>query len=150
MIKYPKNNIQEIINFYDSIFEFTLLFPIYYNKDLNTKEVFESNENVLKRNFFILFNLYNDLKKQKLNNNYIHNFFFKEIHTFMHYFNQLLPSINIKKKLEEKEDTHNLQITDKKEYQINDENEEKDSSNEDSFGRNKVKRFSKKNKIKFI
>ena len=68
----------------------------------------------------------------------------------MHHFNQLLPSINIKKKLEEKEDTHNLQITDKKEYQINDENEEKDSSDEDSFGRNKVKRFSKKNKIKFI
>ena len=100
LIQYPKNNIQEIINFYTRIFEFTLLFPIYYNKDLNSIASFNSNEDVLKKNFFILFDTYKDFIKKRLDNNYFQNFFSKEMNEFIYYFNQLLPSIDIQKKLE--------------------------------------------------
>ena len=140
LIQYPKNNIQEIINFYNRISEFSFLFPIYYNKDLNP--TFDSNEAILKNNFFILLGIYNELIEQRLANNYYQNLFFKEMNEFMLYFNKLLPSIDIQKKKEGPKNIQKTQNANKKE--ISEENEEEDISEEnieDSFERNKLKDF---------
>ena len=145
LIQFPKNSIQEIINFYNRILEFSFLFPIYYNKDLNPN--FDSNEGILKKNFFILNNIFKEISSV---NNYYQNFFFNEINEFMFYFNQLLPSIGIQKKVEKRKIIQKPQINDKKDNTIknsliDEEEEEEDSYTtseeniENSFIRNKLK-----------
>ena len=148
LIQIPKNSIQEIITFYDRISEFSFLFPIYYNKDLNQN--FNSNEDILKKNFFLLLSIYKELLDQRIVSNYYQNFFFNEMNEFMFHFNQLLPSIDIQKKVEHKKYIQKPQINVKKDYSHkesskDEENEEEDSYTtseeniDDSFVRNNLK-----------
>ena len=114
LIKIPDKNIRNIIDFYNKIYELSLLMPIYISAINNEKFKKSSNENVkeiIKKNYFIMLEIYNNLKKQAINNQYLysHNFFYLEINKFINAFSELEKNVHI---LEEK-----VNIKEEEEYE---------------------------------
>ena len=63
LIKFPKLNIHDILNFFNEISEFILLIPIYINYCNNNKNSknYETQNDIIKKNYLVLFNIYDKI-----------------------------------------------------------------------------------------
>ena len=123
LIKYPKLNIDDILNFYNEISEFTLLLPIYINylnvNKSNMKNNYEKQNDIIKKNYWFLFNIYSKIMKERTNNNnyYSQNFFYKEISEFTDLFSELIPMVDFIKKISKSNLRNKIIKEDDKQYE---------------------------------
>ena len=141
-IQIPKKNIKDILFFYNRILELSILFPIYWNSNINIKgnrDVFTSNMIDLKNekqklisHYYLLMKIYEEISKNK--NYYFHNFLSKEINDFIQSFESLKKYVEFKN-LNEEESNNKSILSELKENEV---------LNKDYNGKKKSKSKSKK------
>ena len=115
-IQIPKKNIKDILFFYNRILELSILFPIYWNSNINIKENIdaltynridlENEKQKLKRHYYLLMKIYEEISKNK--NYYFHNFLSKEINDFIQSFESLKKYVEFKNLNEEESVNKNI------------------------------------------